>query len=145
MPPDSVSVQLADDLDVGRGDILCSPADLPTGGRRIEAMVCWMSEQPLRAGEHVALKHTTRTVRAAVESIDALLDVTTLNDGPPPDELELNDIARMTLRTAGPVVADPYTENRTTGAFILIDEDSNDTVAAGMVRRIHEGGRAPEH
>ncbi len=94
-----------------------------------------MAEQPLRAGEHVALKHTTRTVRAAVESIDALLDVTTLTDEPPPDELVLNDIARVTLRTAAPIVADPYTDNRTTGAFILIDEDSNDTVAAGMVRR----------
>jgi bifunctional enzyme CysN/CysC len=144
-PPDSVSVQLADDLDVGRGDIICSPDAPPPGGRRIEATVCWMSEQPLRAGEHVALKHTTRTVRAAVESIDALLDVTTLKDGPPPDELTLNDIARITLRTAAPVVADPYTENRTTGAFILIDEDSNDTVGAGMVRRVREGGRAPEH
>jgi bifunctional enzyme CysN/CysC len=144
-PPDSITVQLADDLDVGRGELLCSPDALPTGGRRVEATVCWMSEQPLRAGEHVALKHTTRTVRAAVDSIDALLDVTTLKDGPTPDELKLNDIARLTLRTASAVVADPYTENRTTGAFILIDEDSNDTVAAGMVRRLHEGGRAPEH
>ena len=130
-PPDSVSVQLADDLDVGRGELICAPDDPPAGGRRIEATVCWMAEQPLRAGEHVALKHTTRTVRAAVESIDALLDVTTLTDGAPPDELKLNDIARLTLRTASPVVADPYAENRTTGAFILIDEDSNDTVARG--------------
>ena len=144
-PPDSVSVQLADDLDVGRGELLCSPGQLPASGRRIEATVCWMSESPLRAGEHVALKHTTRTVRAAVESIDSLLDLTTLGDGPPPDELSLNDIARITLRTAAPIVADPYTENRTTGAFILIDEDSNDTVAAGMVRRVRAGGREPEH
>ena len=144
-PPDSITVQLADDLDVGRGELICSPGHLPPSGRRIEATVCWMSEQPLRAGEHVALKHTTRTVRAAVESIDALLDVTTLKDGPPPDQLELNDIARMTLRTASPVVADAYADNRTTGAFILIDEDSNDTVAAGMVRRVRAGGREPEH
>jgi bifunctional enzyme CysN/CysC len=144
-PPDSVSVQLADDLDVGRGELICSPDDAPVGGRRIEATICWMAEQPLRAGEHVALKHTTRTVRAAVETIDALLDVTTLKDGPPPDELKLNDIARVTLRTAAPVVADPYSANRITGAFILIDQDSNDTVAAGMVRQVREGGRAPEH
>ena len=144
-PPDSVSVRLADDLDVGRGEIICGPDDLPATGRRVEATVCWMAEAPLRAGEHVALKHTTRTVRAAVESIDALLDVTTLTDGAPPDELRLNDIARLTLRTAAPVVADPYAENRITGAFILIDEDSNDTVGAGLVRRVREGGRAPEH
>jgi bifunctional enzyme CysN/CysC len=143
--PDSVSVGLADDLDVGRGDIVCAPDSLPVIGRRIEATLCWMSEQPLRAGEHVALKQTTRTVRAAVESIDALLDVTTLTDGPPPDSLELNDIARVTLRTAAPVVADAYADNRTMGAFILIDEDSNDTVGAGLVRRVWEGGRAPEH
>jgi len=84
-------------------------------------------------------------VRAAVESIDALLDVTTLTDGAAPDALQLNDIARLTLRTSAPVVADPYAENRTTGAFILIDEDSNDTVAAGMVRAVREGGRPPDH
>ena len=116
--------------------MICGVDDLPVAGRHIEATVCWMSENPLRAGEHVALKHTTRTVRAAVESIDALLDVTTLREETPPDQLELNDIARITLRTSAPVVADPYADNRTTGAFILIDEDSNDTVAAGMVRRV---------
>ena len=137
-PPDSVSVQLEHDLDVGRGEILCGPEDLPTAGRYLEATVCWMSESPLRAGEHLALKHTTRTVRAAVESIDALFDVTKQKDETPPDQLELNDIARLTLRTSAPVVADPYGENRTTGAFILIDEDSNDTVGAGMVRTVRE-------
>jgi bifunctional enzyme CysN/CysC len=137
-PPDSVTVQLEHDLDVGRGEMLCTPDDRPVAGRYLEATVCWMSENPLRAGEHLALKHTTRTVRAAVESIDTLLDVTTLEDNPPPDQLELNDIARLTLRTSAPVVADPYSENRTTGAFILIDEDSNDTVGAGLVRVVRE-------
>jgi bifunctional enzyme CysN/CysC len=143
-PPDSVTVQLADDLDVGRGEMLVGVEDQPVAGRHIEATVCWMSENPLRAGEHVALKHTTRTVRAAVESIDVLLDITTLREETPPDQLELNDIARLTLRTSAPVVADPYAENRTTGAFILLDEDSNDTVAAGMVRVIRESPRPGE-
>jgi bifunctional enzyme CysN/CysC len=118
--------------------------DQPVAGRHIEATVCWTSENPLRAGEHVALKHTTRTVRAAVESIDVLLDVTTLHEETPPDQLRLNDIARITLRTSAPVVADPYGENRTTGAFILVDEDSNDTVAAGMVRSVRESPRPDE-
>ena len=136
IPPDSVTVQLEHDLDVGRGEIICGPDDLPVAGRYLEATVCWMSESPLRAGEHLALKHTTRTVRAAVESIDALFDVTTQKDETPPDQIGLNDIARLTLRTSAPVVADPYDENRTTGAFILIDEDSNDTVGAGMVRAV---------
>jgi bifunctional enzyme CysN/CysC len=143
-PPDSVTVQLADDLDVGRGEMLCGVDDVPTAGRHIEATVCWMSENPLRAGEHLALKHTTRTVRAAVDSIDALLDITTLHEETPPDQLQLNDIARITLRTSAPVVADPYGENRTTGAFILIDQDSNDTVGAGMVRVIKESPRPNE-
>jgi bifunctional enzyme CysN/CysC len=143
-PPDSVTVQLADDLDVGRGEMICGAEDLPVAGRHIEATVCWMSENPLRAGEHLALKHTTRTVRAAVESIDVLLDVTTLREETPPDQLQLNDIARLTLRTSAPVVADPYGENRTTGAFILVDEDSNDTVGAGMVRTIRESPRPGE-
>jgi bifunctional enzyme CysN/CysC len=143
-PPDSVTVQLADDLDVGRGELICGIDDLPTAGRHIEATVCWMSENPLRAGEHLALKHTTRTVRAAVESIDVLLDIATLHEETPPDQLQLNDIARLTLRTSGPVVADPYGENRTTGAFILVDEDSNDTVGAGMVRVIKESPRPNE-
>jgi bifunctional enzyme CysN/CysC len=143
-PPDSITVQLADDLDVGRGDLICGVDDLPTAGRHIEATVCWMSENPLRAGEHVALKHTTRTVRAAVDSIDALLDISTLHEETPPDRLQLNDIARLTLRTSGPVVADPYGENRTTGAFILVDQDSNDTVGAGMVRVIKESPRPNE-
>ena len=143
-PPDSVTVQLADDLDVGRGEMIVGTEDLPVAGRHLEATVCWMSESPLRAGEHVALKHTTRTVRAAVESIDVLLDVTTLREETPPDQLELNDIARLTLRTSAPIVADPYAENRTTGAFILIDQDSNDTVGAGMVRVVREGPRPDE-
>jgi bifunctional enzyme CysN/CysC len=138
IPPDSVTVQLADDLDVGRGEMICGTGDPPTAGRHVEATVCWMSEQPLRAGEHVALQHTTRTVRAAVESIDWLLDVETLQESKPPDQLELNDIARLTLRTSAPVVADRYDDNRTTGAFILVDEDSNDTVGAGMVREVRE-------
>ena len=103
-----------------------------------------MSEEPLRAGQHVALKHTTRTVRAVVQSIEALLDVTTLTEGTPPDQLQLNDIARVVLRTSAPVVADTYGDNRTTGAFILVDEDSNDTVGAGMVRQARETGPREE-
>ena len=144
IPPDSVTVQLEHDLDVGRGEIICGADDLPLAGRYLEATVCWMSESPLRAGEHLSLKHTTRTVRAAVESIDALFDVTTQKDETPPDQIGLNDIARLTLRTSAPVVADPYDENRTTGAFILIDEDSNDTVGAGMVRAVRASGPRQE-
>jgi bifunctional enzyme CysN/CysC len=145
VPPDSVTVQLADDLDVGRGETICSPdTELPVSARYLDATVCWMSEEPLRAGQHLALKHTTRTVRAVVQSIEALLDVTTLTEGKAPDQLELNDIARVILRTSAPVIADSYADNRTTGAFILVDEDSNDTVGSGMVREARETGPREE-
>ncbi|HWT23814.1 MAG TPA: adenylyl-sulfate kinase [Solirubrobacteraceae bacterium] len=138
-PPDSIAVQIADDLDVGRGDTFVGPADQPQGGREIEATLCWMAETPLRAGDRFTLKYTTRTLRATVDSIDALLDVTTLDRVDPPEQLGLNDIARVVLRTSAPVYADPYDHNRTTGAFILVDDHTNDTVAAGLVRSVRPG------
>jgi bifunctional enzyme CysN/CysC len=137
-PPMSVSVLLADDVDAGRGSVICSPATTPPVTRRLEARVCWMSESPLREGGRYQLKHTTRRVRATVESIDALLDVEHLRDIVPPDELMLNDIGRVHLQLAAPVVAEPYERNRTTGAFILVDEATRDTVGAGMVLATHE-------
>jgi bifunctional enzyme CysN/CysC len=133
VPPLSVSVELADDLDVGRGDVLASPEDPPVAARELEATVCWMTEEPLRPGARYALKHTTRTVRATVQAIHDRVDAETLETEPEPAELGLNDIGRVALRTSAPVVADPYAANRVTGAFILIDEHTNDTVGAGLV------------
>ena len=138
MPPDSISVQLEHDLDVGRGDLLCGVDAPPPTGRVLEATVCWMAQRPLQRGDKLALKHTTRTLRAVVTSLDALLDIATLEDGPAPPALALNDIARVTLKTSVPLAADPYDDNRTTGAFILVDEQTNDTVGAGMVRTLRE-------
>jgi bifunctional enzyme CysN/CysC len=138
VPPLSVSVELADELDVGRGVILVSPDDVPPGARQIEAVVCWMADQPLEIGRRYALKHTTRTVRATVSEIHDRLDPHTLERHAGPGRLELNDIGAITLRTASRVLADPYTANRVTGAFILIDEHSNDTVGAGVIREGRE-------
>jgi bifunctional enzyme CysN/CysC len=138
-PPDAVAVRIADDLDIGRGDLLVDPEAIPAGGREVEATLCWMAESPLRAGDRFTIKHTTRTLRATVDSIEALLDVTTLDRVDPPGELVLNDIARVVLRTSAPLYPDPYDHNRTTGAFILIDDHTNDTVAAGMVRAVRPG------
>ena len=101
-PPDSVTVQLAHDLDVGRGEIICGPDDPPAAAGSRRPSAGWPSRRCARASTY-ALKHTTRTVRAAVESIDALLDVMTLRDGRRPTSSSLNDIARITLRTAAPV------------------------------------------
>jgi bifunctional enzyme CysN/CysC len=134
--PLSISVELADDIDVARGDVLVSGdenATLPTLARELDATVCWFTETPLRAGDRVALKQTSKTVRATVQALHSRLDPETLDELDNPVELLLNDIGSVTLRTSSIVVADPYTENRDSGAFILIDEGSNETVGAGTI------------
>jgi bifunctional enzyme CysN/CysC len=134
--PLSVSLELADDIDVGRGDVFVSGAEgatPPVLARELDATVCWFAETPLRAGDRVALKQTSKTVRATVQALHTRLDPETLDELDNPVELSLNDIGLVTLRTSSVVVADSYTENRDTGAFILIDETSNDTIGAGTI------------
>jgi sulfate adenylyltransferase large subunit len=135
-PPQSVTIRLADDVDASRGDVLVK-ADAPVeAARELEADVCWFSDRPLRAGSKYLLKHLTQTVDAVVDGIVDQVDIHSLNRTPPtpaPAELGLNDIGRVRLRTRRPLIADPYSRNRVTGAFILIDEATNDTVAGGMI------------
>ena len=146
--PLSVSIELADDIDVGRGDVFVSGAEdaaLPVLARELDATVCWFTETPLRAGDRVALKQTTRTVRATVQALHSRLDPETLDELDNPVELSLNDIGTVTLRTSSIVIADPYTDNRDSGAFILIDETTNDTVGAGTIiepREVKPGTQA---
>ena len=128
----SVVVRLADDVDVSRGDMLCDPADPPVAARELEAIVCWLSERPVATGARLAVKHTTRWTRAILEEVLSTLDVGTLEQVPG-DGLALNDLARVRLRLAGPLLVDPYATNRQTGAFVLVDESTNETVGAGMV------------
>jgi bifunctional enzyme CysN/CysC len=142
-PPMSVVVHLASDLDAGRGSVICGVDNPPPVARRLEARMCWMTDAPLRPGARYQLKHTTKRVRATVESIDARVDLKRLRDGAPVAELQLNDIGRVHLDLATPVMAEPYTRNRVTGAFILIDEKSRDTVAAGTVLEAHEDPGPP--
>jgi bifunctional enzyme CysN/CysC len=132
-PPQSVTIRLADDVDASRGDVLVSADNAPEPVKEFEADVCWFSDRPLRPGSKYLLKHLTHTAEAIVDSIVDVVDVETLERGPAPSELGLNDIGRIRLRTRRPVIADPYARNRVTGAFILIDESNNDTVAGGMV------------
>ncbi|MGH2383690.1 MAG: elongation factor 1-alpha C-terminal domain-related protein, partial [Candidatus Limnocylindria bacterium] len=94
--------------------------------------VCWMSDTPLKAGQKLAIKHTTRTARALVKQLQYRLDVNTLHRDEEADQLKLNDIGRVSLRSTTPLFLDAYRRNRTTGGFILIDEATNRTVAAGM-------------
>jgi sulfate adenylyltransferase large subunit len=132
VPGQSVVVRLADDVDVSRGDMLCGPTERPVAARALEANVCWMSERPAQIGARLAVKHTTRWARAILDEVASVLDVETL-DHHVADTLALNDIARIRLRLAEPLLVDPYAENRTTGSFVLVDEATNETVAAGMV------------
>ncbi|MGD0440593.1 MAG: GTP-binding protein [Acidimicrobiales bacterium] len=134
-PPESVVVRLSDDIDISRGDMLCRPNNRPNVGQDVSAMVCWMSERPLREGATFAIKHTTRWARARVRSLQYRLDVNALHQDVKAPELELNDIGRIHLRTTAPLFYDEYRDNRETGSFVLVDEQTNATVAAGMLRR----------
>ena len=133
-PPMSVAITLADEIDVSRGDMICRPHNQPHVGQDIDAMVCWMSEaDALRQGAKYAIKHTTRTARALVKSVHYQLDINTLHRLDEVDSLSLNEIGRISLRTTAPLFFDEYARNRDTGSFILIDEATNRTVAAGMI------------
>ena len=132
-PGRSVTIRLDDDVDVSRGDLLADPERPPVVARELVARLCWLSERALDERTTLAIKHTTRTSRALVAEVQSVVDIETLVDRPTPGRLELNDLGVVRLRLADPLALDPYARNRSTGAFILIDEYTNDTVAAGMV------------
>jgi bifunctional enzyme CysN/CysC/sulfate adenylyltransferase subunit 1 len=132
-PPMSVTVRLADDVDVSRGDMIARVKNAPTPSQDIDAMVCWMTNEPLRPRQKLAIKHTTRSGRALIKDIQYRLDVNTLHRDQETGELGLNEIGRVQLRTTVPLLCDSYSKNRTTGSFILIDEATGVTVGAGMI------------
>jgi bifunctional enzyme CysN/CysC len=133
-PPQSVTVLLEDDVDVSRGDMLVGAGAAPSVTRQIEADICWMTDDPLVARGRYVVRHTTREVRAIVDSVVHKIDLHTLEPDASATQLELNDIGAVQLRLSAPLVVDDYRRNRETGAFILIDEATNATVAAGMIR-----------
>ena len=132
-PPMSVTVRLEDDVDVSRGDMIARVRNAPTATQDIDAMVCWMTTAPLRPKQKLAIKHTTRTGRVMVKDIQYRLDVNTLHRDQETKELGVNEIGRVQLRCTVPLLVDPYSKNRTTGSFILIDETTGVTVGAGMI------------
>ncbi|MCU1657294.1 MAG: cysNC 1 [Pseudonocardiales bacterium] len=132
----AVTLQLTDQIDIGRGDLICRPANRPHTGQDIDAMVCWLSsEATLTPGARYTIQHTTRSTRALVKQLDYRLDINTLHRDETAQSLSLNEIGRIQLRTHQPLHFDPYRRNRETGSFILIDEATNSTVAAGMISR----------
>ena len=129
----SVTLTIADDLDISRGDIIATEERPPTARTYFKATLCWMNERKLRLNHRYVLRHTTKTVRAIINEIDHRLNVNTLERESPVSELQTNDIGQVRIKTLQPVVCDPYVVNRQTGGFIILDEN-NDTVAAGMIQ-----------
>lgn len=132
-PPMSVTLRLADEIDISRGDVLVQPHNLPESLPRFSARMVWMNETALDRSQTYFIKHTTQLVRARVERIDFIVDLETL-EHKPASRLELNDIAGVTIACQKSLFYDPYQQNRATGSFILIDPISNNTVAAGMIQ-----------
>ena len=131
--PQSVSLRLAEELDVARGDVIAAADSTPAASADLSASVGWLAQRPLRAGAAVLVKHGTATERARVQAVEGRLDLDTFRIGPA-EELQLNDIGRVAIRLSVPLPLEPYAEHRRTGAFLLIDPQDGATLAAGMIR-----------
>ncbi len=131
--PMSVTLTLEDELDISRGDMICKPNNQATQEQEVDVMLCWMNNKPASLNSKYILRHTSAEVKAIVKELQYKLDISTLQRQEGDTELKMNDIARVKLRTSKPLLFDSYRKNRNTGSVILIDEGSNETVAAGMI------------
>jgi sulfate adenylyltransferase subunit 1 len=132
--PMSVAVTLEDEIDISRGDMLAKPNNMPRVSQDLEVMVCWFPPgQKLRAGDRFVVRHTTREVRCVVKAVRYKVNIETLHKAEDDREVAMNDIARIQLRTTAPLFHDSYRRNRATGSLVLVDEFTNNTVAAGMI------------
>jgi bifunctional enzyme CysN/CysC/sulfate adenylyltransferase subunit 1 len=131
--PQSVTLTLAHDIDISRGDMIVGLENLPGLGTDLQAKVCWMNQRPLQAGKKYFLKHTSQTVQVIVTALESRINMGTFTAEPAPAALAMNDIGVIRLKTAKPLVFDGYSANRLTGSFILIEQGSNATIAAGML------------
>jgi sulfate adenylyltransferase subunit 1 len=131
--PQSVTITLADDIDISRGNMIVKPGDLPRESDDISVMVCWMNPKPMQVNGKYLLKHTTNDVKCIIREVDYILNINTLEQVSEDKTVKMNDIAAIRLRTTKPLFFDSYVVNRITGSLILIDEATNETVAAGMI------------
>jgi sulfate adenylyltransferase subunit 1 len=131
--PQSVTLRLADDIDISRGDLICGAEEVPAPTQDLDATVCWLDERPLFPRQRVLVRHGTRTVRALVRQVADRLDIQTLLRTEQPGSLGLNEIGRVLIRTAEPLPVDRYVHHRTNGSFLVIDEADGSTLGAGMV------------
>jgi sulfate adenylyltransferase subunit 1 len=129
----SVSITLENDIDISRGDMLSKPLNQPQTSQDIELMICWLNEKKLNPSAKYYIKHTTKEARCMVKDVRYKVDINTLHKLEDQKEIGLNDIARILIRTTTPLYFDSYKRNRATGSVILIDEFTNETVAAGMI------------
>ncbi len=132
-PPQSVVMTLANDIDLSRGDMLVRENNQPESAQDLDVRICWLSDQPMRPGARFELRHTSREVKAVVKEVVYKLDINTLHRMEDDLTIGMNDIARVRIRTAAPVLVDDYRRNRSTGSFILVDPTTRLTVAAGVV------------
>jgi sulfate adenylyltransferase subunit 1 len=130
---DCVTLVIADDLDISRGDLFAEEAQRPATDQQIKVRLCWLSSEPFESQRSYLLRHTTRTVKARIRAISSRVDIQTLEHDPFTEPLKMNDIVYAQLSLQQSIASDPYQVNRATGAFILIDEVTNQTVAAGLI------------
>jgi sulfate adenylyltransferase subunit 1 len=143
-PALSYSIELKDEIDISRGGLLAKPENPPQVTQNLDAMICWFSEKKMKTRGRYYLRHTTNEVRAVVEEVVYKVDISTLDKLADQTEFSMNDIGCIRLRLATPIFADAYGVNRITGSFVLVDEQTNNTVAAGMITRFLDGGEDPD-
>lgn len=131
--PMSVSMTLEDEIDISRGDMICKPQNQPNSGQDIDLMVCWLNTDQLKLGGKYAIKHTTKNARCIIKDVKYKIDINTLHRVENNNEIGLNDIGRIKIRTTEPLFYDSYLKNRSTGSLIIIDEFTNNTVGAGII------------
>jgi sulfate adenylyltransferase subunit 1 len=131
--PMSVTITLEDEIDISRGDIIAKPGNHPQTSQDIEAMICWMNQKAVPVNTKLFVRHTTREVRGVLKEIEYKLNINTLQEQDGASQLAMNEIGKVKIRTAQPLFIDSYRKNRITGSIILVDEGTNETVAAGMI------------
>ena len=131
--PMSVTITLEDEIDISRGDIIAKPNNQPQADQDIDLMLCWMNQRPVNLNTKFFVRHMTKEVRGVLKEIQYKLDINSLQRVENVDQLTMNEIARVKIRTAQPLAFDSYRKNRITGSIILVDEGTNETVAAGMI------------
>ena len=131
---DSVTITLTDDIDISRGDMIVASDNVPSVSQDIELLVCWFNERPLQVRGKYVVRHTTAETRCIIKSVDYKLDINKLGENYEDKEVRMNDVARISIKTTTPLFFDSYMTNNTTGSLILIEEGTNETVAAGMIQ-----------